>query len=135
MTTPPDPVAGIVGRLGSLADMCEAAISPMRWLDGDIALHAFGNVTRAGGEMFYEVEGEDVKTVPHFTASIDAAITLAPAGVMVVLACGLSSLADAQVNRLPGLGKSPALALCAAALRARAALAPTSPPARQGEGV
>jgi hypothetical protein len=54
--------------------------------------------------------------VPFYTASLDAAVTLVPDG------CGWMVMKNvAKVGRWPKRGATPALALCAAALRARAA--------------
>lgn len=59
--------------------------------------------------------------LPAFTASLDAAVTLVPEG------CGWMVMKNvAKVARWPKRGATPALALCAAALRARAAMAEPS---------
>jgi hypothetical protein len=51
-----------------------------------------------------------------YTASVDAAVTLVPEG------CGWMVMGNAaKVKRWPSRAATPALALCAAALRARAA--------------
>jgi hypothetical protein len=60
------------------------------------------------------------ESVPDYTSSLDAAMMLAPEGQAVELVTGAARLSDARVGRKHnGLGKTPALALCAAALRAR----------------
>ena len=134
MTTPPDPVAGIVGRLTALADMCEAATSPMRWLDGDIALHVFGNLTKAAGQMFCEIDGASGEVVPHFTESLEAALKLVPEGSAYTMRRQTAGALrwnyqavtyDRTMGRRIGATEgcaSQALAVCVAALRARAAL-------------
>jgi hypothetical protein len=59
--------------------------------------------------------------LPMFTASLDAAVTLVPEG------CGWMVMSSAaKVGVWPSHGATPALALCAAALRARAAMAQPS---------
>jgi hypothetical protein len=92
----------------SLAERCEQAAGPDRELD--VAIARFLVLTRA----------EDIARSrygwSYFTASLDAAVMLVPDG------CGWMVMKNvAKVGRWPKRGATPALALCAAALRARAA--------------
>jgi hypothetical protein len=92
----------------ALADRCEQAAGPDRELDAEIA-------------RFLVLTGaEDIARSrygwSYFTASLDAAVTLVPEG------CGWMVMKNvAKVGRWPKRASTPALALCAAALRARAA--------------
>ncbi len=116
-----------------LADLCESAEGPSRELDmligklvGRIASHAKWMPER--GEPDIAWSGGFGSTVPAYTASIDAAMTLVPEGA------GRGCFAmnrdrfgkthcdvwyDAEFNRKAhASAKTPALALCAAFLRA-----------------
>lgn len=109
----------------ALADRIEAAEGPDRELDAAIALAIryqdclpcdFNGIkARTGG----------ILNAPAFTASLDAAMTLVPEGwTGVIDLTGAAKLIDARYpNReVRALAcATPALALCAAALRARAA--------------
>jgi hypothetical protein len=128
-----------------LAERCEQATGPDRELDAEIA-EASGNVpedyqraTHYGEPRPYfwhkfEREGEIIPL--RYTASLDAAMTLVPEGLegrvewrtgkgmhpayASMWGCGARDI-DRHDN---GHGKTPALALCAAALRARAGQQP-----------
>jgi len=143
------------GRLIALAERCEQASGPDRELDRDIGFAALGWKTYQHGE-FSLIRGHDGEswadhpgsTYTFFTASIDAALTLIPDD------CALDQLGTWEHHHLQALGPwyaiirdprakfmmnprsdhtaTPALALCAAALRARASAA-SSPTAPEGE--
>jgi hypothetical protein len=111
-----------VSALLELAERCEKASGPNRGLDWMIQLRDGPNGVGAYGPH------------PHFTASIDAAMALVPGDAFWRLghdgdgADPSEFRADVIVPRLGGadprgraIGSTPALALCAAALRARAA--------------
>lgn len=138
-----------VSRLGSdelrsLARRCEAATGADRSIDGDIAaalaLHPPALTIRGNRqpELFKDnAPGLHAKTwlAPNFTASLDAAMTLVPEGFHINNMCEMRYIGgdrpySAQVDnwqdtetkrgtRKNGLGRTYALALCAAALRAR----------------
>lgn len=95
--------------LEALAARVEAAVHPSYVLDQDIA-DAVGYPPRA--------------RLPSYTASIDAAVTLVPSGYdWCVFADGFAGVGPRVADEVPDASKcgaTPALALCAAALRARA---------------
>lgn len=104
-----------------LAERCEAATGPSYELEGEIALVAHYGYERNGIER------------PKYTASVDAALTLVPEGYIWAVtnmdpetglvtrsAAMLAPNADADGD--PCIAATPALAICAAALRARAAM-------------
>jgi hypothetical protein len=103
----------------ALAELCEAASRPNYELERQI---------------WIAVGSPDVRTIPVYTASMDAAITLVPGGFMWRLQAWPDGVNNAILERDAGdfgaidarhtevFAGSPALALCAAALRARAAL-------------
>jgi hypothetical protein len=66
------------------------------------------------------------KTLPEFTGSLDAAASLRPEGwTGIIYLDGKAGLyRDDSEATMDGLAFTPALALCAAALRARAATIP-----------
>lgn len=70
--------------------------------------------------------------LPNYTSSLDAAVTLVPKEYKNSWSAGDNSGEDKVFGRLgyehEATGLTPALALCAAALRARAALTHSSPP-------
>jgi hypothetical protein len=97
-----------------LAERCENATGPDRRLDNDIRL-----ATNNGCAF-----GDD----PPYTASLDAAMTLVPEGCQATIVRRKDGHGAAYFDRewLAGSCDSaatPALALCAAALRARSAQA------------
>ncbi len=113
----------------ALAERCEAAGGPDRQLDAeiDIAVRGFPEKAYAQANGMRAKGTPDLDRVVWFikwgaslyTASLDAAMTLVPEGQAIELATGAARLSDARVNwKHPGLGKTPALTLCAAALRA-----------------
>lgn len=105
-----------------LAERCEAASGPDRELDRDIEL-AFP----------YEDAKHLQFGLPQYTGSIDWAKTLVPVGCAWILySDGPTYIASAEIGLHPsggqlmqaqwsGAGEAPALALTAAALRARSA--------------
>jgi hypothetical protein len=114
----------------ALAERCEQAAWPDRELDAEIAWMLTAQDRKRLGppdlrrEIWHAglptpawVPFENVSSFhPHYTASLDAAVTLVPDG------CGWMVMSSAaKVGVWPSHGATPALALCAAALRARAA--------------
>jgi hypothetical protein len=118
-----------------LADRCEQATGPDRELDAEIA-EASGNMpedyqraTHYGEPRPYfwhkfEHEGEIIPL--RYTASLDAAMTLVPEEAWwSVMRAPCAEGYDAEVaSDDPRHAATPALALCAAALRARAGQQP-----------
>lgn len=84
-------------------------------------------------------EKRRIVDLPAYTTSLDAALTLVPEDwtAWELISHAAKTLFSADLSRLTtcgagedwahGLGRTPALALCAAALRARAALADPAP--------
>jgi hypothetical protein len=138
-------------RLVALAERVEAAEGVDRELDRDIMLEAvpcdrapfrywtpMNENTGHGAvdieRVYYGPHCAQAVAVPAFTASIDAAMTLVPFGCHPVTIeihsdgtceadCWTFS-EDGRDNHIQVAAYSPALALCAAALRARATLPP-----------
>ena len=87
------------------------------------------NARDAWAVLFYDAGGNP-KPVAHYSASIDAAMTLVPEGhdMQIHLFAGRGGEASCIVTQLKRIGlprifaASPALAITAAALRARAAM-------------
>ena len=121
--------------LNDLIARLEAATGPDRALDAEIA-EACGTMphglTRAlsnGEPAEWWWDGEDCLWPPEFTASVDAAITLAPNDLMWFLGrldssdmrfCATISERGAVGSKTwRGFSASPAIALCVAALNAR----------------
>ena len=128
----------------ALAERCEQAAGPDRELDAEIEACLTGRVThlRAPGWTFEAQDTEwklarlvDTQFIsrvsrpaPPYTASLDAAVTLVPEGWAVELVQALSGSpwhatlrgGSALVPIIGATASKPALALCAAALRARA---------------
>jgi hypothetical protein len=103
-----------------LAERCEQATGPDRELDAAI----LAAVNDGHGHVTFET--------PRYTASLDAAMTLVPEGAQVLLSSinpekeavdgrWHSIAGDPEATEDTSSGVTPALALCAAALRARAA--------------
>lgn len=134
----PEPQATPIG----LAERCEAASEPDRELDVEIWLACVPGTTRREISYFHKATGRECTTnetreasgrmviVPAYTASLDAAMTLVDRyGVLLHLsdikADGLPMCIigdSATAREFKGIGTANlALALCAAALRARAA--------------
>jgi hypothetical protein len=135
----------IVEKLEELALRCEAATGPDAALNEAI-VEAFGWRRVTKGRFFFTEEWWERgdkriwrSHIPNFTASFDAAMSLVPEGWLLGKLSESSpgtypeGVNDApwavQLHRNPkvknvwltiGLGQSSALALCAAALRARA---------------
>jgi hypothetical protein len=109
-----------------LGERCEAAAGSDRELDREIArsIDLF-----AGTRASYDL---NIVMVPKYTLSVDAAMSLVPEGCAWTLySDGPTCIASAEIGPHPtggqlmqaqwsGEGETPALALCAAALRARA---------------
>lgn len=128
-------MSGDSQKLLELAKRCEKAEGPDRELDNAIALEVFEflrNLPRsAEGGWLHPAHGR-ICPAAEYTASLDSALTLVPKKAMWSI-CDMEAGPFAQVIRptgdggyLNGLtsasGESPALALVAAALRARAAI-------------
>lgn len=116
------------GELLALAERCEVAKGSDRELDQDI--HEIVVIESALTGTIYPYSKK-------YTASIDAALTLVPEGGGFLLAASATDakadvcttmLGDPEAIWFPGgRAKTPALALCAAALRARAqSMTPTA---------
>lgn len=147
--------------INKLAERCEAATGPDRVIDGLVHVAAnpdtpwiighepgrfprkaiYGTLSDFRDALLGEngADFADAINAPAYTASIDAAMTLVPEGVNIGLHidhngcdCAWSSRAIGWQPRVVP-GNTPALALCAAALRARAALS-TTPDLSRDEG-
>ncbi len=148
--SPSDAVSASAAKRIALAERCEAAAGPDRELDAEILRLTGGPEIRWIGDgdgvfrgKCYTVWSERnplPRSVPAYTASLDAAMTLKPEGMRLMLSewddethlrprgpwQAVLSLpgADASFDLMRGHrcdhANSPALALCAAALRARA---------------
>lgn len=121
-----------MSKLIALAERCEAATGPSREINAQIAeATGWRDVCKAGYGSWRGLRPTSGKreAVCPFTASLDAAMTLVPEGAV----WGVHNSDDphpsvwkASVMPLAGpagetlKAKSPALALCAAALRAQA---------------
>ena len=121
----------------ALADCCEQAAGPDRELDAEIAVALFG-----GKVIWYTMSayparrvqnsdyigGSQNAAIPVYTESLDAAVTLVPDGWTWgrfhsgTVECMTLNGPDNSILVERGEGISTALALCAAALRARAAM-------------
>lgn len=107
-----------------LAARCESATGPDREIDRDI-LHCLWN--GPARELWMHCAG---KSPPFFTTSIDAALMLVPEGWAWMAGCAAGETFFATLSPTDESGieadmidtnaATPALALCAAALRARA---------------
>ncbi len=134
------------GKLLELAEWCEAAEGPDRELDAQIWLACVPGSTRSELRYWHAAIGKEcvidetrqadgrLIVVPAYSASIDAAMTLVPEGWFCMVAngydkkgkpclvkstafiCPLDNIAGAE----PVNATTPALALTAACLRARA---------------
>lgn len=124
----------MIDKLIELAERCEKAEGPDRELDADIA-QAFGHkvspqTANYTMEMFYAIEWQKPhpyagmkEPCPAWTASLDAALTLVPPWSWRVgnLASGRAFADLGTQKSLQCIeGATPALALCAAAIRASA---------------
>ncbi|WP_155262913.1 hypothetical protein [Sphingomonas segetis] len=129
-------------RLIELAERCEAATGPDRELDIAILTHpAFGyrdvfedgRLFDRGNDGYWSLEGDEKNgPLPSPTASLDAAMTLVPEGWEPFLETDICrdtpglfwkwGLGHPTYDAVHGESSHAALALCAAALRARAAL-------------
>jgi hypothetical protein len=98
-----------------LAERCEAATGPDRELDAEIA-------QVVGAQPVMICDTGNVLIYQSFTASLDAAMTLVPEGRRWLLQTLMTGKYRAEADwNGSGQGSTPALALCAAALRAIAA--------------
>ena len=111
-------------NLTELADRVETLDGPCYDTDELIGI-------TVGFDFQFELGGAISRPPPHYTASLDAAMTLVPEGfdwlrkdfrTMTVVMPAADQ--KAWGRHIDATGATPALALCAAALRARDALAP-----------
>lgn len=129
-----------------LIERLEKATGPDRDLDLDITLACLPNGENGRARLpilaedvgnhcyeWVEISGVSIRSAPHYTSSIDAALTLVPEGKYWDLSRGLPAQTirhiywaevygddnahDSQHPICPGA--NPAIALCIAALRAR----------------
>jgi hypothetical protein len=98
----------------ALAERCEAATGPDRELDIAMLPLIGLSLERVGG--FYDSNNHAVP-LPRFSASLDAAMTLAPVWAQVSVL--LDAINDCQADEDQWLRDLPRF-VCAAALRARA---------------
>jgi hypothetical protein len=116
--------AEVKTALADLAARCEKATGPDRELDAEIYVALDAN--RENRDAL-AINGAVGSWVPDFTASLDAAMTLVPEGWYWQVGQGNHAWAAVYENPIPPamrvdpIAATPALALCAAALRARAA--------------
>jgi hypothetical protein len=112
-----------------LADRCEKATGPDRAIDALIASALGWERYEFHGENDYEETGWHtpgnplpVSSLPRWSASLDAAMTLCPSDcVWDVTSTGTSwIMPEGLLPQVYGKAATPALALCAAALRAQA---------------
>jgi hypothetical protein len=119
-------------KLIELADRCEKATGPDRELDAQIWLASEPRTEGAvpdencAGWVRRDGWAFGCAKAPDYTASLDAAMTLVPEGYDWVIGRtngGLTIHAEVggRGDEYMRFGSTPALALCAAALRARAA--------------
>jgi hypothetical protein len=126
-----------VSALLELAERCEQATGPDRYLDASIqALAVLAEHPEPDDEALclQVVRGPFADEIPSFTASLDAAMALVPDGwgskaQQLGHPTFWTLVAPGTGHETIGCGSNFALALCAAALRARAAIAME---ARQG---
>ena len=119
-----------------LAEDCKWATGPDRELDGDLAeaLQVGGNPWKHDGDGWISVHGFGCQAA-MFTQSLDAALTLVPEGWRWAVSttnddspCAFGHSPDKSFWIEDTPAATPALALCAFALRARAAIdAPHDP--------
>jgi hypothetical protein len=119
-----------------LAERCEKATGPQRELDVAIAIECgpaakrleslmAGSPHNTVAEIAKEADRESpLVCIPSYTASLDAAVTLVPewmiASIEVYLDHGEALVRYPYYSGKESRAATPALALCAAALRARA---------------
>jgi hypothetical protein len=108
--------------LPALIARVEAATGADRELDDMIAIAVGIPATiKLGDEMLGNVRWAPVRSKPY-TASLDAAVSLVPSGCLWTLDCLSNATALYRDARYQANAATPALALCAAALRARQAM-------------
>lgn len=104
------------GIMDDLIARLEAAEGPDRELDGDIAI-----MMRPG---FYPNRDIAQKDAPRYSSSIDAALTLVPEGYgrldIMIIENGHTYVSRDVGSEYDAEGKIPPLAICIAALKARA---------------
>ena len=109
----------------SLAHRCEQATGPDRELGKGVLKACGWTEVIAFGHSWLRPDGSPLmaSSLPDPTASLDAALTLVPEGWQwEVQGRGLALVHDGKKFIHKGRAATPALALCAAALRARAAM-------------
>ncbi len=115
--------------LRALAERVERAEGADRDLDGAVASVVLPNVESYDGDWWWGPHDDAPLHVPAYTASLDDAVSLVPEGKVWCLfgvGYGNNPRSEAYVEDddadYPGGAATPALALTAAALRARAAM-------------
>lgn len=121
-------------ELLKLAERCEKATGPDREIDGDIQIEIDPLCHSVTAADIFSESGHYVGRLLAYTASLDAAMTLVPEGFEFAVGSGRRAAMSETMKRPWGnvfapddIGSpadnaaTPALALCAAALRARAA--------------
>jgi hypothetical protein len=108
-----------------LADRCEKAAGPDRLIGAQIHTAVWQQSCSFNSKWdCWETAGGS--RIPLYTASIDAALILVPEGRRWLLQTLMTGKYRAEVDwNGHGQGTTPAIALCAAALRARDAVSPT----------
>lgn len=108
----------------------EKAEAGSRELDAMIARHLQWECKVLFGSMHWVTPSGGRGSLPSWTTSIDAAVTLVPPGHdWVLYSDGCAGCAPRDPEDLPisdHYGATPALSLCIAALKARAAIAATT---------
>lgn len=116
-------IKGATGPDRELDAAIAVAITPTRSTDDDLiyakARDPGNDATHPGHYFLQSRSGASCQTAPHYTSSIDSALTLVPEGSSVHLHI-LHGSAQAEVGiGNVGIDSPPALALCIAALQAR----------------
>jgi hypothetical protein len=120
---PSEPVGEVEGLI-ELAGRCEKATGPDRELDAKIAPLTGLRFVDEGhplGRCCYDEHGHRVP-LPAYTASLDAAMSLVGDAWWFVERTPCADGYDAEVAEEKSRGATPALALTAAALKARIAM-------------
>lgn len=124
----------IVKELLALAERVEAATTPDRALDAAIWLHLpeqGGHDWKCGGDRLahaFKISGASF--IPFYTRSLDAAMTLVPNGLWFEVegrakfgySATVGNIASGEISSDEIVARTPALAVAAASLRARAAM-------------
>ncbi len=118
--------AALIARLEAVTEESLESFMEARGLDGDIALGQGWKRVGKGWADWIDPDGNTNQHVPHYTCSLDAALTLVPEGWRWSLE-GPNQHAVAVLGRDPPkdddvlvfeIGATPVLSLCIAALKA-----------------